>query len=312
LSIYQAKPIFKLAFCILSSLSIVSSAVSAQETLRWKFNKGEQLKFNRKQERAMRGTVGDQPLSQTSERQTDVTLVVDAVEDDGSARITQTIDRVRFNQTTPSGTIQFDSASEQTGDGGQLVAALQPLVGLDFSYHMSPRGEVTKLQLSEASKKRLAENPAALPPGKEVELLRQLVPSMLLPKEESVSAGTTWQEEVELVELRVGRRMVTSTYEYTGSHESGGQWVADIQIRGSAELKPSPNAPVKVEILEESITGKVHFDPRGGFLVERSETDKTKTQISMEDQSFEQEAESIVTVTRVQDGATSGGKEATP
>jgi hypothetical protein len=291
---------------------MLTSVVSAQETLRWKFSEGDQLKFTRKQERAMHGTVGDQPLSQTVDRVTEVTLVVDVVEKDGSARITETIDRVRFSQTTPAGNVEFDSAADPTGDGAKLASSLQPLVGLDFSFRMTPRGEVTDLQLSEASKKRLAGNPAVMPAGKETELLRQLVPSMLLPEEESVSVGTTWQEVSELAEPRVGKRRVTSTYEYTGSHAAGDQWLADIEIRGSAELEPAPGAAAKIEVLEESITGTIRFDPRGGFLVERSEKETTKTKIRVNEQSFEQEAENVVSFRRIQPGASSEAHEPHP
>jgi hypothetical protein len=293
-------------------LSVLTSVASAQETLRWKFTKGDQLKFTRKQERAMRGAVGDRPLGESVERVTDVTLVVDAVEEDGSSRITETIDRVRFTQKTATGTVEFDSAHEPTGDGGKLASSLRPLVGLVFSFRMSPRGEVTNLELSEASKKRLAENPAVLPAGKEVDLLRHVVPSILLPAEERVSTGATWQEVSEMVEPHVGTRKVTSTYEYTGSHAAGDQWLADLKIRGSAKLEPAPNAPTKIEMLEESINGTAHFDSRGGFLVERSEKDATKTRITINDQTFEQEAENIVTVRRVQDGKPNAGHELHP
>lgn len=304
----EAKSIRRLAVCTLLSVSLLASAVSAQETLRWKFTKGEQLKYNRRQERVMRGTVGQQPLNQSVERVTDVTLVVDAVEDGGSARITETIDRVRFKQTTPAGTVDFDSDNPPSGDGAKLASSLQPLAGLKFSFQMTPRGEVKGLQLSEASKKRLAEHPSVLPAGKEADLLRQLVPAMLLPEAETVSAGTTWREVTELTEPRVGKRKVTATYEYTGSHPQGERWLADITIRSTAELEPAPDAPAKIEVVNEAITGTVHFDPRSGLLVERSEKDATKTRITVQAQTFDQEAENVVSFKLVQEG-TGGGED---
>lgn len=305
----EASFLRRLIVCASLAVWMLAPAVSAQETLRWKFSKGEQLKFNRKQDRVMSGTVGEHPLSQSVERITDVTLVVDSVADDGSARITETIDRVRFNQKTPAGTVDFDSVSPTAGDGAKLASSLQPLVGLDFSFRMTPRGEVKNLELSDASKKRLAENPGVMPKGKEVDLLRQLVPSILLPEAEPVSTGTTWQETTELTEPRVGKRKVTATYEYTGSHAQGDQWLADIKIRASAELEPAPNAAAKIEVVDESIVGTAHFDPRGGFLVERSEKDATKTRITVNEQSFEQQAENVVTFKRVESGTSGGGND---
>lgn len=310
--IYVATHRRSLVVCALFSVSMLASTAIAQETLRWKFTKGDQLRFHRKQERILLGTVGDQPLSQSTDRETDVTLVVDAVEEDGTARITQTIDRVRFNQKSAGGDVEYDSASASTEDGGKLAASLQPLVGLDFSFRMSPRGEVSKVELSEASKKRLADNPTALPAGLETELLRQLVPTMLLPEQESVSAGTTWQEVTELVEPRVGTRKVTSIYEYTGSHQAGENWMADVKIRGSATLEPAKDAAAKIEVLNESIAGTAHFDPRSGYLVERSEKDSTRTRIEVQGQSFEQDVENLVTIKRVLAGTSSAGQELHP
>jgi hypothetical protein len=312
LRIHEANPIRNIVFCALVSSSLLAPAASAQESLRWKLSKGDQMKYSRKHERAMRGTVGDQPLNQSAERVTDVTLVVDTVAGDGSVRITETIDRIRFSQTMPSGNVEFDSASEPTGDGGKLAASLRLLVGLDFSFRMTPRGEVANLELSDASKKRLAENPDVLPAGKETDFLRQIVPSMQLPEEESVAVGTTWQEVIELSEPRVGTRKVMWTYEYTGSHAAGDAWLADVKIRGSAKLEPASDAAAKIEVLNESITGTAHFDSRGGFLVERTETETTKTRITVNEQSFEQEAENLITVRRVQNGTSSSAHESHP
>src|SRR5947207_1682219 len=82
-------------------LLAVPSTAQAQTTLRWKFAKGDKLKYTLAQKVTTVGSTAGMEITTTSDVIMDIRWEVKAVDASGAADMTQTIDRVRFKMTAP-------------------------------------------------------------------------------------------------------------------------------------------------------------------------------------------------------------------
>src|SRR3712207_1239095 len=82
----------------------------ADEVLRWKFRQGQQLHYTRTWVREI--TPADRAAGKrVLTRVLEMTLVVQRVHADGSARFRQTLDRVRYLKQSSAGSLEYDSTS---------------------------------------------------------------------------------------------------------------------------------------------------------------------------------------------------------
>lgn len=281
-------------------VGLLPAAPAQEMALRWKFEQGQKLSYRRTQDRTMTSNIGGQTVKQTLARVTDMTLVVDQVDKDGSARLTLTVDRIRLTQTSPRGEVKYDTATrdEPEGEAKRLAASLRPMAGLSFSLRMTPRGEISDVELTPEASKRLEEAPALLKALGNTDNLKHLVPSVLLP-EDGVTLGKTWQEQTEFAEPVVGTRKLTVTYRYTGTRKEGGRQLDEIATATELTLDPGEDARVKVKLKEQTGKGLVRFDRSAGHLLSREEKDRTRMVVTLGGREVEQETESVVTVKRV-------------
>jgi hypothetical protein len=229
---------------------------------------------------------------------TDVTMIVDDVAKDGSADLTLTIDRIAFDRTTPQGAIKYDSAdaAEPDGDAKALARALKPLIGMSFAFRMTARGEITDLELTPATKKRLDEAPGLLNTLGGKDNLKHIAPMVLLPKG-AVAVGGTWREDVEFTEPLLGTRKMAIQYTYGGPKKRDGLSFDEIATTAEVSLQAPPKeGAVKLEIKKQTNTGTIRFDRAAGRLLEREEKDFTKAVAGVQGHPIETDTQSVVTV----------------
>ncbi len=126
----------------------------AQKLLRWKFTSAQTLGYTIEQEQSQNVKVGDSPAATTVTVTVKIAMSqkIDAVDPQGVASVTQTIDRMQMKMSPPPGAAQgleYDSDSAKPPEG--MAAALAPLfdalVKKPFTMKIDPQGKVTEMKL---------------------------------------------------------------------------------------------------------------------------------------------------------------------
>ncbi len=195
---------------------------------------------------------------------------VQGVAADGTADISQSIQRLTMHMENPGGDpIQYDSASqdEPVGLGKTLAQNIQPLVGVEFTQTMSNRGEIVDVTLSPAAKASLAQAPAGaqLTEVFSKEGLKSLLhqAATVLP-EAPVQPGDTWQGQSQ-TKSPVGLLVMNMTYTYRGTQIVDGKPLERIDVAVGVEFGQGPNAlGLNVAVKEQQNAGTLYFDAAAG------------------------------------------------
>jgi hypothetical protein len=132
----------------------------AQETLRWKFEPGTEWLATFDQQSDVATTVSSKSTTMTVHSGMEVVWKVASVESSGNAVISQRFRRFRITLEMPkTGPIVYDSASElkPAGDAKVLADAVRPLLEAELKLTLSPRGEITVVELDENAQKAVEE-----------------------------------------------------------------------------------------------------------------------------------------------------------
>jgi len=242
------------------------------EPLRWKLKQGEELLAKIDQKSQVASTLGGAaPSIMTLDTSLELTWKVDRVDEQGTAKITQRFQRLRMKLEMPkSGAISYDSASQTkpSGDAKAIAAAIEPLLQAEIQLTLSPRGEITSVELSEEAAKSVGGLADASPLkallSKEglSNILKQSV--VVLPEEE-VKPGDTWQREANLT-TALGTFKQTTKFELQPPEASAAE-VARIASVSSLELEQRPAArPSPATLKEQRQKGLILFDQSAGRL----------------------------------------------
>lgn len=271
--------------------ALVARPASADAPLRWKFAKGQTLAYTMSESSVKTIEILDkrndadapkgadnaetQPRKfQTTLSQTiDMTWVVQEVEPDGSARMTQTIHRIRLSSETPFGgklSIDTDDKGEPKNPAAiGLMPILRATVGSPVAVTMTNRGEVRDLRLPPdlvASLKDTGPAGAAVSSFVSEDALRKAMSrgSLILP-ESAVVRGDSWTVNADLP-APFGTMALTTTYTDQGTADRAGTVVRRIGVKIEHEVKPKDEAPVQARILAQDGQGTIDFDAKNGRL----------------------------------------------
>lgn len=131
-------------------LSTAASAPGADTTLRWKFATGQKLGYVLTQKTEMTMDVSGKKLETTLTQTIDMTWEVKGVDKDGSADMTQTIDRARFESTAPGGgNLHLDTADAEDAPGTPeaMSKLFRAMAGSPFTMKVTPRGELRDVKV---------------------------------------------------------------------------------------------------------------------------------------------------------------------
>jgi hypothetical protein len=247
---------------------ILLPPADAAERLTMKFREGERYGYLISQDMTTAGQV----QGQNFETQMGQTLVISthikSVNADGSAKAEQTIDRVQLKMVLPapvSQTVEYDSDSKDQPEDPttQAIAAnVSRMVGEAISMTISPRGEMTDIQIPEKIKQ--AQQAPGAAAGGESQIEQMFKQSGLRLPAEEISKGHTWKQNME-IKLAYGTMQITTNYTYQGKNDEGLHQIdADMDI----DLKPLENAPVQVTATAKEASGSFLFDNEAGRLTE--------------------------------------------
>jgi hypothetical protein len=244
------------------------STVSTEQSgpapaIRWKFTRGQTLRYQAIQQTDTRRVEGElnYPLLDTK-RTVDIRWYVEEVDHDGTATITETIERVQESNTDSKGTRELDS--EKTRKGTAVLA------GLKFSFRMSPHGHTSDVALPS----RLEKTVEAHEPGELSASFRQWMhlqtPSFPLPTDDSCRTQP-WSKEIEWSLWSFAMMKCTRTFDYAGQQVRDGQKIAEFRISTSAHVVDDPGSIVKYVLDKFAGKGSLQFDTTAGRILSVTE-----------------------------------------
>lgn len=251
--------------------------VQAADELRWRFAAGDEYAVELKQQTAITTIVKTKPVRFTIDIALEMDWRVAAAAPQQSASIEQTFRRIVVTMNSPGGDpVEYDSSSKQlTSKQKKFAAALAPLVGKSLTLSVTQRGEVDAVVLSSELKEHLDEVGAEsrlqelLSEQGLAELLRG---SLVQLPENAVAAGDEWKFE-DSVSSSLGELKRKRTYTY------GGNGAIDL----SAEIEIAASGGPKIDIKQQSQTGKFEFDVAAGRITSSELTQKLTTETPYRD-----------------------------
>jgi Family of unknown function (DUF6263) len=282
--------------------------VSAADTLRWKFQSGETLRYTMVQDQKQGLKAMGQEFKTNLTQTVDLHWSVKNVSSDGVAEMSQTIDRVRMKVDGPGGAFEFDSQTGKVPEGPVatlLAPLLKSLVGAEFTLKMTARGELNDIKVPPKLVESLRQaNPAATAGGMfSEEGLKSLIgqSSLALPPD-PLDRGKTWSSPTRLPVPMLGTMVMDKTYTYNGV-DPGDAGLVKIALDTKVSLEPAADSNVAVKITSHEGTGDFSFDPKAGRMVTSKVIDKMSMSMSVMGQDLQQSTESTTTMTLAKAGA---------
>lgn len=290
-------------------LALALSAPAEQAnaaTLRWKFKEGEALHYQMEQKVSTQADVNGREIKATSSQTIDMTWKVGAVTPDGTAEITQTVERLRSKVESPVGSFEFDSKSDKEPEGPQaaaVVPALKAIAGATFQYKMSARGELSDVKIPEGLIKTLKESsPAAGAVGmfSEEGLKNMILESTLALPKEDLTKGKSWSKTTKLPSSPIGTMSLDKTYTYEGPGE-GGETIA---LKIKVGLEPPSGGNLEIKLGKDEGKGTFLFDNAAGRVARSNVTQAIELTVSvMNQQITKSTTETTAIMTLIKDGS---------
>ncbi len=246
----------------------------AQKILQWQFEPGQTLNVWFTQDMTVQMTAMGQEMESAADMGMLMKWDIQQVNEDGSAHINQSIERLTMRLATPgTDEIEYDSAHAEkaTGTALTLKASVDPLVGVEFTQTMSSTGEILDVQLTEQSKQQLN----AAPAGAQLrEVLSRDGLKALLSQAATVfpttpiSPGDSWTGSTNS-KSPVGPLSMEMTYEYVGTEMRSGRPLERIDVDMTVAFpEGAPQNGMNISVQNQRNTGSLFFDAEAGRFVE--------------------------------------------
>ncbi len=274
------------AILLCGSLFLACQIASAQTTaepatetgvkLRWKFSEGKNLNVMMTQDMKQEMKVAGQSMASNMVNKTWSQWRPTDVQDDGNATIVSEVSRVVMeidNPATGKMVIDTDQAAAEEGQAAQLDAMIRPMVDVEITNAMSPRGKVSDVKIPEEVLAGLkgAVGGAMMSAEQMGEMMQKVSP--IFP-EEGLASGDTWKSKSE-VATPVGNMKVDSKYTYEGTVEIEGDTLHSIKVEMNMDFEAPEGGPA-IEFGDQDSTGIMLFDNEKGRLV-RSDVEQSFT-----------------------------------
>ena len=282
-------------------LFTTSAVCFAQVTLRWKFEKGDELRYVLEQNTDMTMTglpTGD--MSMIQNQKIFMTWKVGKVGKDGTADVSQKISRVVMTmEGGPFGNVKLDTEDDTLPDNPivQIIAGpFKAMVGPEFKLQINGRGEIVRITIPEEVK-RAVTTPGAAGFISESNLKQMFKFSTLLAKE-PVSKDHKWSYE-ETIDMPFGAMHTSNTCTYKGVEEKGDKKLHRIDLKTTTSILKSEKgslAPFEMEIKKQKASGRMLFDNEAGRLVHSVMNQELVMEVKTRGQTMQQEVKTAMTL----------------
>jgi KaiC/GvpD/RAD55 family RecA-like ATPase len=252
--------------------------------LQWKFTPGQTSRYAASLDIVSRRTSGGKSEESISKQTTDMSWLVDSVDDDGNAHITQTIQRVRSESSGGGRKEKFDSKDDKSPDAGNDTPAEVARVIVDQPVYLTidPRGKVVDVRLSDKFSERLKQSPqyGALAAMFSRDNLKQMASMNTLELPVApVKKGATWEQQAPLFDPIAGRQKRVTVYRYDGADEHDGRQLDKISATAKTSLADEKKPPQGFTVKDQKSNGVIWFDREAGRIHEMQMTNKVVSEL---------------------------------
>jgi hypothetical protein len=292
---------------ILTLVLVVGAAAAApvgeEHALRYKFKEGEKLRYTLEQKMTMDMSVLGNDVKMEMNQTMETTWHITAVDKDGKARMTQTIDRIRMTMDGPTGKIEFDSKESKEGDdpiSKVLIPILKGMVGGEITMTMDSRGQFSDVKLSEKYAKALKNMPAGGGLGgdfmSEDGIKRLITQSAMTLPEGGVTKGKSWSSKHDAKMGQLGKMVVDTRYAYEGMETRRDKKVYKISMKPTVSIEADPGAPVAIKLKSQDTKGSAYFDNEAGRLLDTDMVQNLEMELDVMGQNITQKIKSTTSL----------------
>jgi hypothetical protein len=274
------------------------------ETLRWKLNPGEVLRYTMESKQVETVQVMGRNKKSTRSTTTNLNWTVKSVSANGDAEIVQRIDRVRMRlEQPPFVPIEFDSSPNKLEIPEEFEAAerqIKALAGAELTFKMGPTGAVHDLTISEQTLKNLREGLPKDAPGRESGS-EQGLKDMLLQSSppafpvDSLEAGKSWAAKPSKIPIPgLGTLTLDKVFTFQGPDSKTPRLLL-VGFEAKTSLEPAESVTAKIRSQEG--TGSLTFDAESGRIVNSRSKQKMEMIITDRGQDITQSSDTTTTMT---------------
>ncbi len=253
----------------LALVTACTTTANAADPLVWKFEPGAKFRYRMTQNMKQGMDLG----AGGAEGQDIVNVirmswVVDKVNDDGSAAVSQKIDRMTMSIKPPQGdAVEFDSASteEPQGFAAMIAPLFREMTRAKFTLTMSPRGKISDVSVPDELIAAVAAAPGAAAMGDmaTAEGLEQMMERMAFEVPETLDPSKPWTSTAEAENAVLGKQTIKIEYRYVGARDVDG--VALEAFKPTLDIAfAGGTATAKIE--KQTTDGEILFNRTAGRL----------------------------------------------
>lgn len=258
-------------FLVCSLLSIcLAPAAMAQEPLRYKFRKGQQLDYEVAIAARIFGQDGQTVVADTNQL-FDVALVVKDVDPNGTATMQRRLTRVRIALKLPDRNLDFDSNDPRAGEAafGELVAkSIERIIRSEMTQQLTAGGRLDRFELAVDLNLLLKENPQLALSGLGEANLRNVanMAALELPTK-PLKVGDAWKK-VEEMPQPAFVQTTTTEFVFQGEVDRQGKKLLRFDLKPSIAIAGKPGSSDSFKLKSQTHSGQAFFDPVLGQPVE--------------------------------------------
>lgn len=276
-----------------------ASQSDAEDALQWKFTKGEKLDYVMTQNMDMSMNAGPQgQMKMTMKQQMDMTWEVQGIEENGNAKISQSIDRIQMKMSGPQD-VEYDSQSKEAPQGlaAMIAPSFDALTKGKFVLTMTPLGEIVDVVVPQEVVDALKNTPGAKMLGEmgSAEGLKQMMSqgSMVLPKE-MPEKGSQWTHAMEIKMPMGGTQKTITTYTYEGTKDVDGTTYA--VVKPTVKTTYEGNGAMTLTVKDQKSSGEILFDPKAGRMASSNLDQDMTLDVNVSGQALSQSLHQVVEV----------------
>jgi hypothetical protein len=290
----------RLIFCgLLVTWATVPRSVLAETVLRWRFTAGQELQQTMTQKMTITMSINNREMRTEMNQTIDAVWKINAVDNEGTADMLQTIRRMRITVKGPGGGFELDTDSVEAGEGAAeaVAEALKKLVNADFRLKMNAQGEVIDVTIPAGVTEALQDLPGAEQLAETFSeegmknMITQGTPS--LPKE-GVTEGATWKREMSMKLPPAGTMNTVSTFTYMGI-EGDDPPLHKLKVDLTQSIVPGEGG-MKITLKDQQTQGSVYFDNEAGRMTGSEIKQVMTMEISLGGPTVEQKIDQTVKV----------------
>lgn len=256
-----------LTFVTLVLLPSVQDRAHADTQLRWKFKPGDETRYIIEQATKISVNLNGQSFVSTHNITWNTTWQVKDFTD-RQATIVHRFTRGRLKLSSPQGSLEFDSNSDEAPTGplaNTFVKPLRSMINADFQMTIDTRGKIHDMVLPETVRTMLDSNPAAGQMLFSPDSLKKMFSFLVFP-EAPIPTGHKWLENQKTSipggALHIG---VTATYKGREAKDAATLERFDIKLQTSFQKGEDSKFDLKIKSQESS--GFALFDNNKGQFV---------------------------------------------